>query len=455
MQFQLVIKNGALVTAEGLVQADLAIQGERIAAIGQSLSGEKEIDARDNYVLPGAIDGHVHLDNPKFAPYDLPTADSFATGSVAAAFGGVTTVIDFAQPAPGESLIDELERRQEDARGQSVIDYGLHLNLRDAAPQRLAEIPAVIAHGVPSFKVYMAYEGYRLDDKALLRAMEAISAHKGLVIFHAENFDIIEALQARFAAEGKTGPQWHEPSRPAVMEGAAVHKALALGSLTGARVLIFHISCAEGVRELHLAKSRGQAVWGETCTHYLAHTNAVYSGEDDDMVRSLTVAPPIRDDAHQAALWQGLAHGTLDLISSDHCPRPKIEGRKHQASGASGLEVRLALVHERGVRSGRISLNQWVRQCCTAPAEIFGLTRKGKLAPGFDADIVIFDPEKEITFTAETLHSPLSFSSYEGLRVRGCPATTISRGEVVVNDNHLTAAPGRGRFVKRRYPATE
>ena len=451
MAYDLSIKNGTLITPEGQLNSDLAIKGERIAAIGHSLSGKEEINAEGCYVLPGAIDGHLHLDNPKLPPFDPPTADSFATGSVAAAFGGVTTIIDFAQPMAGESLIDEIERRKQDAQGASVIDYGLHLNLRDPDPVRLEEIPEVFTRGLPSFKLYMAYDGYRLKDRALFRAMEAIAAHNGLAIMHAENFDINEELKQRLNRQGKTGPKWHEAWHPAVMEGEAIHRALAIGKLAGARVLIYHVSSKEGVRELGLAKARGQNVLGETCTHYLAYTNDVYRGEDNDFVRSLMVVPPIRNLAHQRVLWDGLTEGTLDIVSTDHCPRPKLSDRPHQAHGAAGLEVRLAAMHELGVRSGRMSLERWVAVCCSGPAEVFGLTQKGRLTPGYDADIVIFDPQKEVVFSAEDLHTPISFSSFEGMRVRGYPRVTISRGEVIVNNNQLVADLGRGRFVARSY----
>ncbi len=448
MSYDLVVKGGLVVTAEESFLADVAVAGERIAAIGSDLDGARELNARGLYVLPGAIDGHIHLTDPTFLPYTLPTADSFATASVAAAFGGVTTLVDFAQPDVGQPLLEELERRRSDADGQTVLDYALHLNLRDPDPARLTEIPAVFERGVPSFKLFMAYDGYRLPDMAIFRAMEAVAAQGGLAIVHAENEDVVLELGQRLAAEGKTGPRWLRAMCPAVAEGEAVHRAIALAELAGARVLVFHISCAEGVREVRLAKERGQAVLGEATSQHLVLTDELLQ-DDGFHAQSLAVRPPIRDESHQRELWRGLADGALDIVSTDHCPRHPLE--THHPPGASGIEPRLALVHEFGVRTGRIGLSRWVEVCCTAPAEIFALPRKGKIRPGYDADIVLFDPEKEVTLSPEALHSPIGFSSYDGVTVRGFPVTTISRGEVIVEAGAFVGAPGRGRFLERGY----
>lgn len=450
MAYDLVIKHGRLITSDEMLDADVAVAGERIVAIGQDLSGARELDASGLYVIPGAVDGHVHLDNPKLPPYDPPTADTYLTGTVAAAFGGVTTLIDFAQPAAGESLVDELERRKCDAVGQAVIDYGLHVNYRDPDPTRLQEIPALFARGVPSFKLFMSYTGYRVNDVTLFRAMESIAAQGGLAIVHAENYDIILEMKRRLEQAGRVGPRWHCAASPAVAEAEGIHRALALAKLAGARALIFHISCAEGVRELQLAKARGQEVFGETCPHYLVYTSELFA-RDDIVVQSLLGSPPIRDATHQAALWRALADGSLDIISSDHCPRPVRPGQDRQLPGQSGLEPRLALVHTFGVGADRLTLNRWVEVCCTAPAVLFGLSTKGRLAPGYDADIVLFDPNKRVTITPEALHTPVPFSSFQDIVVTGYPVTTISRGQVIVADGELVVQPGRGRFIERSY----
>ena len=448
MSYDLVVKGGLVVTSTETLRADVATAGERIAAIGSDLEGARSLDASGLLVIPGAVDGHVHLTDLTFPPYATVTADSFATGTRAAAFGGTTTIVDFAQPAVGESLIDGLEARRDDADGEAVIDYSLHLNLRDSDPARLTEFPGVFARGVPSFKLYMAYEGYRLPDAAIFRAMGAVAAGGGLAILHAENDDVIGELTHRLEAQGKRGPAWLAAACPPDGEAEAVHRAVALAGIAGARLLVFHLSCAESAREVAWAKRRGRAVAGEVTSHGLVLEHADLLG-DGLRAQSLAVRPPIRDAAARSALWGALAGRTIDIVSSDHCPRLPLE-RSHSA-GVSGIEARLSLVHSFGVGAGLIDRCRWVEVCCTRPAELFGLHGKGRLAPGFDADIVLFDPDKEVVLSPSTLHSPLPFSSYDGVTVKGFPVTTISRGEVIVEDGAFVGAPGRGRFVERGY----
>jgi dihydropyrimidinase len=421
LTYDLVVKGGLVVTAERAAVLDVAVAGERIAAVGHDLHGADELDATGLYVLPGAIDGHVHFDDPTFPPFAAPTADTFASGTRAAAFGGTTTVVDFAQPLVGQSLVDGLEQRLADARGEAAIDYGLHVNVRDPDPGRL---------------------------DAIFRTMRAVGANGGLAILHAENDDVIRELSARLSAEGKTGPEWLAAACPPEAEAEAVHRAIALAGLAGTRLLVFHLSCVEAASEVAAAKERGGDVAGEVTSHGLVlEQSALRSG--DLLAQSLAVRPPLRDAAQREALWQALVAGTVDIVSSDHCPRVP-QGDTNPA-GASGVEARLALVHTLGVGTGRIGLSRWVHACCTRPAEIFGLERKGRLHPGCDADIVVFDPEREVTLSAETLHSALPFSSYEGTVVRGFPVTTISRGEVIVADGAFVGEVGRGRFVERGY----
>jgi dihydropyrimidinase len=448
LTYDLVVKGGLVVTAEQAFVADVAIAGERIAAIGTDLAGARELDAEGLYVLPGAIDGHVHLDDPTFPPYARPTADSFATGTRAAAFGGVTTVVDFAQPAVGQRLLDGLDARLADADGEAAIDYALHLNLRDPDPARLGEIPAMFDRGVPSFKLYMAYEGYRIPDDAIFRAMGAIAAGNGLAVLHAENDDVIVELTRRLEAEGRTGPEWLAAACPPEAEAEAVRRAVVLARIQGARLLVFHLSCAGAAAEVARGKEQGQPVAGEATSHGLVlDRSSLLSG--DLRAQSLAVRPPIRDAAERDALWRALARGDVDIVSSDHCPRLPLED--FHPAGVSGIEARLPLVHHFGVGAGLIGLPRWVEVCCTRPAEVFGLARKGRLSPGYDADLVLFDPGKEVALSAEALHSALPFSSYEGVTVRGWPVTTIGRGEVIVENGAFVGAPGRGRFVERGY----
>jgi dihydropyrimidinase len=448
MGYDLVIKGGRLVTAETTFIADVAIHGEQIQAIGNELRGEREMDATGLYVLPGAIDGHVHLTDEHSA--SVRTADSFVTGSRAAAFGGVTTLIDFAESQPGLSLVEALQQRQEDADGRAAIDYSLHLNLRDPDPARLAEIPAVFQQGVPSFKFFMAWEAYRLPDVPLFRAMEAVAAHNGLAVIHAENDDLIQEFRQRFAAKGLTGPRWHTAVCPPLTESEAIHRVLAFAGLAHARVLIYHVSSEEGVQEIARAKQRGQSVFGEACVQYLIYTDEVYQA-DDWTAEPMMVRPPIRDAAHQQALWQGLAEGSLDIISTDHNPRERRPTGQQQPPGMAGIEARLALMHTFGVRRGHLSLERWVERCCTRPAHVFGLSHKGRLAPGYDADIVLFDPTKEVAFSTESLHSAVDYCSYEGITVTGFPVATISRGRVLVENGEFVGTGSHGRFMARSY----
>ena len=445
MDYDLVIKHGRLITAHDTFAADIGINGERIATIGDRLSGQREINARGLYVIPGAIDAHVHLTDPDYAPLYTPNADSFAVGSRAGAFGGVTSLVDFAAPKAGLNLEEALERRRKQADGQVVTDYALTLTLRDTNPERLKELPGVFERGVTSVKMFMAFEGYQLNDATIFRAMEIVAARKGLAVLHAENFDIIKELR-RVRAEGETDPKWHLATCPSVTEGEAVHRVIAFAKHTGARLLLYHQSCAEGVREIRLAKARGQAVYGEVCVAYLVYTSDDYA-RTPERGYTIVVSPPIREAHHQAALWQALADGTLDIVSADHGPQPRQPGQPGR--GVSSIETRLALVHHFGVRTGRLSLNRWVEVCCTNPANIFGLPRKGHLLPGYDADLVLFDPDKTVTFTPQTLHSAIDYCSYDGLTVTGYPVVTLSRGGVMVEEGRFVGQPGWGRFIAR------
>jgi dihydropyrimidinase len=447
MAHDLVIRGGIVVTADGERRADVGIRGERISAVGDGLEGATEIDARGLYVMPGAIDGHVHMRTERARDvYD----DTFATGSVAAAFGGVTTMIDQAQVEPGTTLADGLDRRLDEARGQSIVDYALHVNLREASYERIAEIPTIAARGCPSFKFFMVYESYHLPDEFIFAAMRQVAGIDGLSIVHAESHAIIVALLRENLAAGRTGRRDDAAARPSVMEGEAVRRALALASVAGTRTLIFHLSAAEGVRELEAARRRGQEAFGEACVPYLLLGPEAL---DDPVAGSaFEISPPLRSGEHRDALWAALASGAIDIVSTDHGPRRRVvraDGTLATPAGTSSVEVRLALVHEFGVRAGRLTRQQWVEACCTRPAELFRLESKGRLEPGYDADVVLFDPELEVELSAAELHSDVDHSTYEGVVARGFPVTTIRRGEVLVRDRVLVGAPGGGRFLER------
>ncbi|MFN2290566.1 MAG: dihydropyrimidinase [Anaerolineae bacterium] len=449
--FDLAIANGTLVTAEGTARADLGIRDGQIAALGRRLVGLETIDASDMLVLPGAIDEHVHLQMPVG---EFASSDDFYSGTAAAAHGGTTTIIDFVEPEPDQSLLAALEQRRGEADGKVTVDYALHMTLSRAGEQTLAQVPACIDAGAASFKLYMAYEGLRLDDGGLLRALAALRQHGGRALVHAENHFAIAYLTALALAEGRTGPENHPLTRPAVMEAEAIHRLLALADVTGTPLVLAHLSCAAGLEEVRKARARGQVVWIETCPQYLLLDEKEYRRPGFDGAK-FVMAPPPRTAGDRGALWAGLAAGEVDTVATDHCPffyeTQKTRGRDNFSripGGAPGIETRLPLVYTHGVRSGRLSLERWVEVCCTEPARRFGLApRKGTLAVGADADVVIFDPQRRVTLSVDALHQNVDYTPYEGWEVQGYPVAVLSRGEVIVQGGELLAEGGRGLFL--------
>jgi dihydropyrimidinase len=449
-EHDLVIRGGRVLGAGGELTADVAVQGERIASVGLGLRGRREIDADGLYVIPGAVDGHVHMrtDRPLHV-YD----DTFETGTIAAAFGGVTAIVDQAQVEPGTPLLEGLRKRRGEADGACVVDYGLHVNLREPSLGRAAEIPQAMAEGCPTVKLFMSYETYRLPDDILLRAMQHVARSGGMAVVHAENGAVVAELQRELEETGRMSPATFSGISPPVMEGEAAHRALAIARLAGCPILIFHLTTADSVAELRRARDAGQAAFGEALLHHLLLGDELYA--DPELGPQFMGTPPLRPREHRDALWRALADGTIDIVSTDHGPRRRVAGENgvlRHLPGTSGVEVRLALVHSEGVLRGRIDLARWVELCCTAPARLHGFARKGRLVPGCDADIVLFDPAADRTITAADLHSNIDHATYEGMRVRGWPVVTIARGEVVVADGELGAEPGRGRFVRREHP---
>jgi dihydropyrimidinase len=450
--FDLVISNGTLVTAEATMHADLGIRDGQVAAVGKRLSGLETIDARGMLVLPGAVDEHVHLQMPVG---EFASSDDFYTGTVAAACGGTTAVVDFVEPRAGQSLVDALAARRAEADGKVAIDYGLHITLSRADGETLAQIPSSIEAGAASFKMYMAYDGLRLDDGGLLRALAALGEHGGRALVHAENHFAIAYLTAQALAAGRTGPENHPLTRPDWMEAEAIHRLLALARVTDTPLVLAHLSCALGLEEVRRARARGQTIWVETCPQYLLLDEAEYRRPGFEGAK-FVMAPPPRTAADRSALWAGLAAGEVDTVATDHCPffyeTQKTRGRDDFSripGGAPGIETRLALLYTYGVRSGRLTPERWVEVCCTAPARRFGLApRKGTLAIGADADVVIFDPQRKVTLSQETLHQNVDYTPYEGWEVQGYPATVLSRGEVIVRDGKFVGNRGRGEFLK-------
>jgi dihydropyrimidinase len=447
----LVITNGTLVTSDSTVRADLGISDGRIAEIGVGLAGREKLDATGMLVLPGAVDEHVHLQMPVG---EITSSDDFYTGTVAAACGGTTTVIDFVEPEPGQPLLDALAERRAQADSRVTLDYGLHMTLSSADKETLAQMPGCMDAGTASFKLYMAYEGLRLNDSGLLRVLAAAAEHGVRVLVHAENHHAIAYLTAEALAQGRTGPENHPLSRPALMEAEAVHRLLALAHLTGTPLVVAHLSCALGLDAVRTARARGQAVWVEVCPQHLLLDENEYRRPGFEGAK-FVMAPPLRTEHDRAALWAGLASREVATVATDHCPffyqTQKIRGQDNFSlipGGAPGIETRLTLLYTHGVRTGRLTPQRWVEVCCTEPARRFGLApQKGTLAVGADADVVLFDPERRIRLSVETLHQNVDYCPYEGWEVRGYPTTVLSRGEIIVHDGRFVGDPGRGRFL--------
>jgi dihydropyrimidinase len=450
MSYDLVIKNGTVVTAAATFEADVGVNGESIAAIGQDLIGQRQMDASGKLVTPGAVDIHVHLQMPIG---DFVSTDDFYSGTVAAAHGGTTAIVDFVERAPGESMVEAIAARRALADPRVVIDYGLHMTIGPAEIELLDQVPSAVEAGCLSFKLYMAY-ALCLSDGQMLQALEAIRDAGGQPVVHAENWDLICTLIARNLAAGRTTPHWHPRSRPALMEGEAAGRIIDLAEMVGIPLHIFHVTSPAAVARIRAARSRGLMVSGETCPQYLLLTQEVYDRPGAEGALPIC-SPPIRDKAAQDALWLALGRGDLQMVTTDHCPFTRAEKASGLGDfsripgGVPSIEMRFPALYTYGVRSGRISLNQWVDVCCARPARLAGFASKGDILVGNDADLVIFDPDRPMTLSAESLHETAGWTPYEGLQLAGWPAATLSRGEVIVFDGELLAQAGRGLFARR------
>jgi dihydropyrimidinase len=455
------VRNGRVVTSSESVLADLFVDGERIALVGLGLSlpADTVIDASGCLVLPGGVDVHTHLDMPA-GP--LTSADDFETGTRAAAFGGTTTVVDFATPEPGESLLAALETWRRKAEGKAAVDYGFHMALRGLGDATLAEMARLVRdEGVTSFKLYLAYPGVlQVDDATFFRALLAARECGALIQVHAENGGVIDVLVKRALARGETAPRYHALTRPPETEAEATARAISMSTLAGAPLYVVHLSCAAALAHVTAARDRGLPVHAETCPQYLFLSTADYDRPGFEGARYV-MSPPLREPADQEALWRGLAAGDLEVVATDHCPftlADKARGR-HDFSkipnGAPGIETRMMLLWDGGVRAGLIDAQRFVEVTATAPARLFGLwPAKGTIAVGSDADLVVWDPERETRLSAETLHMRVDYSPYEGRVVHGGPVVVLSRGEVLVDHGEWKGRAGRGQFLKRaRGPA--
>ncbi len=450
------IKNGTIVTAVDQYKGDVLVEDEKISVIGVSLDivADKVIDAAGKYVLPGGIDVHTHMDMPFGGS---TSADDFETGTRAAAFGGTTTIVDFAIQYRGQTLHHAMEAWAKKAESKAVIDYGFHMIITELNDQVEGEMDALVRQGITSFKLFMAYPGvFMLDDASIFKALLRTGKNGGTICMHAENGGVIDVLVQRALAEGKTAPRYHALTRPARAEAEATHRAIALAEIADVPVYIVHLSAAEALEMVTEARDRGLPAHAETCPQYLFLSYDNYE-EPDFAGAKYVMSPPLRDKAKQNQLWRGLASNDLQVISTDHCPfcmKEQKELGKDDFSkipnGAPGVETRMSLVYDGGVRQGRISLNRFVELTSTSPAKIFGMfPRKGTIAPGSDADIVIFDPNRTITLAAKTLHMNVDYNPYEGRQVTGATDTVLSRGRLVIENGVFVGRPGSGSFLKR------
>lgn len=454
------ITGGTVVTASDTYAADVLIDGSRVAALltpGTGPADAERLDATGCYVIPGGIDAHTHLDMPFGG---TTSADDFESGTIAAAHGGTTTIVDFAIQTKGTSLKLALDTWHAKAEGKAAIDYGFHMIATDVPPAALGEMADIVQEGVTSFKLFMAYPGVLLlDDQSIFRAMLRAGEIGALICMHAETGMPIDVLVERALKEGKTAPIYHALTRPEVAEATGTERAIALAEMADVPVYIVHLSAQRALERVMEARDRGLNVFAETCPQYLFLSEDDLRGTPDDPFQGskYVCTPPLRPKHHHDHLWRGLRTYDLQVVSTDHCPfcfkGQKELGRDSFAkipNGMPGIETRLHLLYE-GVREGRISLNRFVEITSTAPAKIFGMyPKKGTIAVGSDADVVIWDPEKRFSLDKENLHMKVDYAAFPGKTVIGAPRTVLSRGEVVVDRDKFLGRPGQGQFLRRK-----
>ncbi|UVS81535.1 dihydropyrimidinase [Actinokineospora sp. UTMC 2448] len=450
------IRGGTVVNSGGPFPADVLVDGETIAAVaapGLFTDADTVIDATGRYVLPGGIDAHTHMEMPFGG---TSSSDTFATGTAAAAWGGTTTIIDFAVQAKGASLLATLDRWHEKAGGHCAVDYSFHMIVSDVNDTSLKEMESCVAAGVNSFKMFMAYPGvFYATDGEILRAMTKARETGAMVMMHAENGIAIDQLVAQALADGRTDPVHHSLTRPPELEGEATHRAIALAAVTGAPLYIVHLSSRHALDAVTAARDSGQNVFAETCPQYLFLSIEDMARPDFEGAK-FVCSPPLRPADHQLDLWRGLRTNDLSVVSTDHCPfcfaGQKELGRgdfSRIPNGMPGVEHRMDLLHQ-GVVRGEISLSRWVEISATTPARMFGLyPRKGVVAPGSDADLVVYDPTATQVLSAATHHMNVDYSAYEGMELVGRVETVLSRGSVVVADGAFHGREGHGRFLDR------
>jgi dihydropyrimidinase len=458
MRFDTIIRNATIITAIDTTQADVGISAGKISAIAAQLSPEnatQTIDAANYLLLPGGIDVHTHLDMPFGG---TTSADDFQTGTIAAAFGGTTTLIDFAIQYKGQTLRHAFDTWMKKAHDKATIDYAFHCIITDLGSAQLEEMADLIREGVTSFKLFMAYPGvFMLDDASIFRAMSQAAKHSGLICMHAENGGAIDVIVQQALAEGKRAPKYHALTRPTTAEAEATSRAIALAEMAGCPVYIVHLSCNDALEKVREARDRGLPAYAETCPQYLYLSLDNMNAPGFEGAKYV-FTPPLREKWHQEKLWHGLTHDTLQIVSTDHCPfcfkeqkELGIDDFTKIPNGGPGIEHRLSLIYTGGVHGKRFSPNRFVEVVATAPAKLFGLyPRKGTIAVGSDADLVIFDPNEEQVISAKTHHMRVDYSMFEGIQIKGVPKTVLSRGRPVIDAGQFVGRPGNGQFLRRQ-----
>lgn len=452
------IKNGTIVTAVDTYQADILIEGEKIVQIGSDLlaDGAEVIDAEGAYVFPGGVDPHTHLDMPF---NNTVTDDDWETGTIAAAFGGTTTILDFCLSTEDDTLKKAVQRWHEKAKGKAAIDYGFHLMLSNLDEQVVQELPEVLeSEGISSIKIFMAYaKEFQADDRTLFRTFQIAKEAGALVMVHCENGTVIDELVNQALSEGHTEPIYHALTRPPEVEGEATHRAIELAKIADSQLYVVHVTCLEAVKQIAEARAKGYKVWGETCPQYLVLDQS-YLEKPDFQGAKYIWSPPLREKWNQDVLWNALKSGVLQTVGSDHCSfnfNGKKQLGRHDFSkipnGGPFIEDRFSILFSEGVKKGILTLNQFVDIVSTQAAKLFGIfPQKGTIAVGSDADIVIFDPNAKRSISANTHHMNVDYSAFEDMKIVGEPISVLCRGHFIIKDKQFVGTPGSGKYLKRR-----
>ncbi len=453
----LLIQNGIVVNSDRTMSADVLVEGERIREVSPAIDpqGHTIVDAAGLLVLPGGVDAHTHLDMPFGG---TTSADDFETGTRAAAIGGTTTIVDFAIQAKGTKMRSALDAWWKKAENKACVDYGLHMIITDLGTSGLEDMDNMVREGVTSFKLFMAYPGVLMvDDATVFKAMQQTANNGALICMHAENGSVIDVIVQKALAEGKTAPIHHALTRPTIAEAEAVHRAIVMAQIAGVPVYIVHLSSEDALNQVREARDRGLPAFAETCPQYLLLSIEDHMKGDSFEDAKYVFTPPLREKKNQPKLWDGLKHDHLQVVSTDHCPfcfaDQKAIGKDDFTkipNGGPGIEHRMQLIHHHGVNAGKLSLNRFVEITSTAPARIFGMyPKKGTIAPGSDADLVLWDPNAEHTISAATHNMRVDYSMFEGFKVRGNARQVYSRGELIVENGKFLGKRGRGHYLRR------